>query len=384
MVVTRGEGGTHHGTDGHAQAFRIGIGRRRPSGAAIHPIKRAGTFSRYERDAVYRAIFERRDVRRNFLPIPISDEVLLRLLTAAHHAGSVGFMQPWDFVVVRHPRTKRAVKSIFRRINNEAAMQYDGARADLYRSLKLEGIEEAPVNLCVTCNRRRGGRAVLGRSTVRDTDLYSTCCAIQNLWLAARAEGIGVGWVSIMDHAALKRVLGIPKPVTVLAYLCLGYVSEFEKRPDLETTGWRARLPLDRLVHYESWGNNIELQRRSRNAQPKAVRQNQEEGHEEDKQRASQTGPRAGRSLIGKESGSARLGGESGAQSLRGHRPGARSGNGRANQTPSKREVVRLEDDGGSGRSRRVVSKTGAGVPGDRRGLPDSVAEQPGRNGNGR
>lgn len=153
-----------------------------------------GKFSGPEREAVYRAIFERRDVRRNFLPSLVSDDVLTRLLTAAHHAGSVGFMQPWDFVVVRQPNTKRAVKTLFREVNAEAAARYTGARAELYRRLKLEGIEEAPVNLCVTCTRQRGGRHVLGRSTVRDTDLYSTCCAIQNLWLAARAEGIGVGW----------------------------------------------------------------------------------------------------------------------------------------------------------------------------------------------
>ncbi len=213
-----------------------------------------GRFSDAEREAVYRVIFERRDVRRNFLPAPISERVLRRLLTAAHHAGSVGFMQPWDFVVVRDDVTKRAVKNLFEEANIEAAGRYRGARAHLYRSLKLEGIEEAPVNLCVTCSRQRGGPHVLGRSTVRETDLYSTCCAIQNLWLAARAEGIGVGWVSILDHGALKRVLGVPRSVKVLAYLCLGYVSEFAAKPDLETVGWRSRVPVERLVHYESWG----------------------------------------------------------------------------------------------------------------------------------
>ncbi len=214
-------------------------------------------FSSVEREAVYRAIFERRDVRRNFLPMPIADEVLARLLNAAHHAGSVGFMQPWDFVVVRGAETKRAVKRLFQHTNEAASRRYKKPRAELYRSLKLEGIEESTINLCVTCTRQRGGPHVLGRSTVRDTDLYSTCCAIQNLWLAARAEGIGVGWVSILNHAALKRVLGIPKPVKVLAYLCLGYVSEFAGRPDLETAGWRARLPVRELVHYETWGNRL-------------------------------------------------------------------------------------------------------------------------------
>jgi 5,6-dimethylbenzimidazole synthase len=214
-----------------------------------------GQFSDPERAAVYRAIFERRDVRRNFLQTPIADAVLARILTAAHHAGSVGFMQPWDFVVVNQQATKRAVKQLFQKSNVQAAQRYEGARATLYQSLKLEGIEEAPINICVTCSRQRGGRHVLGRSTVRDTDVYSTCCAIQNLWLAARAEGIGVGWVSIIDHGALKRLLGIPRPVKVLAYLCLGYVSDFATQPELETAGWRARIPVEQLIHHESWGN---------------------------------------------------------------------------------------------------------------------------------
>jgi len=227
---------------------------------------RHGQFSEPEREAVYRAIFERRDVRRNFLSVPVPDDVLARLLTAAHHAGSVGFMQPWDFVVVREHATKRRVKALFHKVNAEAATKYKGAKADLYRSLKLEGIEEAPVNICVTCSRQRGGRHVLGRSTVRDTDLYSTCCAIQNLWLAARTEGIGVGWVSILNHGALKPVLGIPRSVKVLAYLCLGYVSEFSVQPDLELAGWRARLPVDQLVHYELWGNRVNKDRGNGNA----------------------------------------------------------------------------------------------------------------------
>ena len=214
-----------------------------------------GQFSDHERAAVYRVIFERRDVRRNFVRTPIADDVLARILTAAHHAGSVGFMQPWDFVVIRQRATKRAVKQLFKKTNAEATGRYEGARAALYRSLKLEGIEEAPVNICVTCSRQRGGPHVLGRSTVRETDLYSTCCAIQNLWLAARAEGVGVGWVSILDHGALKQVLGIPRQVKVLAYLCLGYVSEFAAQPDLETAGWRSRIPVEQLIHHEFWGS---------------------------------------------------------------------------------------------------------------------------------
>jgi 5,6-dimethylbenzimidazole synthase len=237
-----------------------------------------GRFSDDERAAVYRVIFERRDVRRNFLRKAIPDDVLTRVLTAAHHAGSVGFMQPWDFVVIRQRATKQAVKQLFLKTNAQAAMRYEGARAALYRNLKLEGIEEAPINIGVTCSRQRGGPHVLGRSTVRDTDLYSTCCAIQNLWLAARAEGVGVGWVSILDHRALKQVLGIPRPVKVLAYLCLGYVSGFAAQPDLETAGWRGRIPIEELIHYESWGIKVQRNRRNGDAHHEGLYKNRGRG----------------------------------------------------------------------------------------------------------
>jgi 5,6-dimethylbenzimidazole synthase len=246
-----------------------------------------GQFSDRERAAVYRVIFERRDVRRNFLRMPITDDVLARLLTAAHHAGSVGFMQPWDFVVIRQQAMKSAVKRLFEKTNAQAAMRYEGARAMLYRSLKLEGIAEAPINICVTCSRQRGGRHVLGRSTVRDTDVYSTCCAVQNLWLAARAEGIGVGWVSILDHGAIKRLLRIPRPIKVLAYLCLGYVSDFATEPDLETAGWRARIPVDQLVHYEAWGNTMQGDRRNGDAHHEGVHENRERGKKKAGRRAA-------------------------------------------------------------------------------------------------
>lgn len=214
-----------------------------------------GAFSCDEREAVYRAIFERRDVRKDFLPDPIPEDTLRRILMAAHHAGSVGYMQPWDFLVIQQAETKQAVKNLFIQANDDAALKYRGEKADLYRGLKLEGIQEAPINICVTCTRERGGPSVLGRATVPETDLYSTCCAIQNLWLAARAEGIGVGWVSILDYDALKSVLGIPQPVTIIAYLCVGYVNGFADQPDLEKAGWRQRVPLEQLVHYEAWGN---------------------------------------------------------------------------------------------------------------------------------
>lgn len=210
-----------------------------------------------DRDGLYRAIRERRDVRSQFLPDPVPPEVLARLLQAAHHAPSVGFMQPWDFIVIESTAVRQAVRGIFERENERAAARYGGERAGLYRSLKLEGILESPLNLCVTCDRSRGGTNVLGRNTILETDLFSACLAVQNLWLAARAEGIGVGWVSILDQGELAETLGLPEGVYPLAYLCLGYVSEFLTRPELEASGWRSRLPLEELVHTDVWGQSL-------------------------------------------------------------------------------------------------------------------------------
>ena len=210
-------------------------------------------FSQAERDAVYRAIFERRDVRSQFRADPLPEEVLLRLLTAAHHAPSVGFMQPWDFIVIDDPELKRAVRALYEEANERAARHYDGDRGTLYRQLKLEGILDSPINLVVTCDRARGGPHVLGRDSSIDMDLFSTCLAVQNLWLAARAEGVGVGWVSILDERALARLLNLPESVFPVAYLCLGYVTEFLPEPELQAKGWRQRLPLASLLHANSW-----------------------------------------------------------------------------------------------------------------------------------
>lgn len=207
------------------------------------------------KQGVYDAIFQRRDIRREFLPAPIPDEVLRRLLEAAHHAGSVGFMQPWNFILVRDLEIRRKIKAVFEEENARAASHYSGAQGALYRNFKLEGILESPLNICVTCDPERGGPHVIGRNTIRETDLFSTCCAVQNLWLAARAEGIGVGWVSILDNQKLKNILGIPDPVFPVAYLCVGYVRHFATRPLLEEAGWRQRLPLDDLIFHNSWGN---------------------------------------------------------------------------------------------------------------------------------
>ena len=210
-------------------------------------------FSVTERDAVYKCIFNRRDVRGQFLSDPIPDAVLARLLKAAHHAPSVGFMQPWDFIVVRNPAVKQRVRDAFQAANLEAAEMFEDEKQKAYRRLKLEGIVEAPIGICITCDRSRTGKVVLGRTHQADMDLYSAVCAVQNLWLAARAENIGVGWVSIIKHDDLREALAIPSSIQPIAYLCVGYVSHFFQKPDLEAAGWLPRMPLSDAVWIDRW-----------------------------------------------------------------------------------------------------------------------------------
>lgn len=213
------------------------------------------SFSLEEREALYKTIFNRRDVRGQFKPDPIPNEVLARILKAAHHAPSVGFMQPWNFMLIRSKKVRQKVQQAFLEANQEAAQMFSDKKQPLYQSLKLEGIMESPLNLVVTCDRQRGGPVVLGRTHIKSMDLNSTVCAVQNLWLAARAENIGVGWVSIFDQDRVKDILGIPEHVVPVAYLCIGYVSEFKSKPELETKGWRQRLPLEELVYFDEWEN---------------------------------------------------------------------------------------------------------------------------------
>lgn len=214
-------------------------------------------FSASERTALYKAIYSRRDVRGQFKPAPLPDEVLARILKAAHHAPSVGFMQPWNFMLIRSRPIKQRVHQLFQEANREAGAMFGTEKQRrLYSKLKLQGILESPVNLVVTCDRERAGPAVVGRTHDMAMDIYSSVCAVQNLWLAARSEGVGVGWVSIFDPLKLKNLLGLPGRVIPVAYLCVGYAEHFFTRPELQNAGWRDRLPLEDLVYFDHWGNN--------------------------------------------------------------------------------------------------------------------------------
>ncbi|MGS4946542.1 5,6-dimethylbenzimidazole synthase [Meridianimarinicoccus sp. RP-17] len=213
----------------------------------------ARVFSAAERQALYDIIAARRDVRAEFLPDPIDPAVLRRILEAAHAAPSVGLMQPWNFILLRDPDRRAEIHAAFTAANDAAAEMFPPERQAAYRALKLEGIRHAPLNIAVTCDRTRGGPVVLGRTHNRAMDLYSTVCAVQNLWLAARAEGIGVGWVSIFRDADLRAILRLPDHVEIVAYLCLGHVDRLFDAPELERRGWRSRLPLDALILDETW-----------------------------------------------------------------------------------------------------------------------------------
>jgi 5,6-dimethylbenzimidazole synthase len=210
-------------------------------------------FAPDERAAVYRAIAERRDVRHGFVAQPLPDEVLTRILAAAHSAPSVGLMQPSRFIVIRDPATRRAIHDIFANANADALASYTGAQREQYAALKLEGILEAPQNLCIVCDTGSERGHKLGRHTMPETAAYSTVCAVQNLWLAARAEGVGVGWVSILDPERLRATLHIPAHILPIAYLCIGYVEEFAAEPDLERHGWESRTTLASVVSYDRY-----------------------------------------------------------------------------------------------------------------------------------
>lgn len=212
-------------------------------------------YSDTERNAIYKVIAERRDMR-HFLPDPIPADILHKLLLAAHHAPSVGLMQPWRFIRIRDQSLRKQIHAMVnheRQMTAEAiAEQTNASRKDAFLQLKVEGILECGELLVVAlCDRRE--QHVFGRRTLPEMDLASVSCAIQNLWLAARAEGIGMGWVSLFDPKALGRLLGMPEDAKPVAILCLGYVPAFYESPMLVQEGWRQERPLEEMLMENTW-----------------------------------------------------------------------------------------------------------------------------------
>ena len=207
-------------------------------------------FSDPEIAAVYRAIAERRDMR-HFRPDPVDPALLQRLLWAAHHAPSVGFMQPWRFIRV----TDRALREQMHALvetERQATAQALGERQDDFMRLKVEGLLDAGEVVVVALADGRE-KHIFGRRTLPEMDLASVACAIQNMWLAARAEGIGLGWVSIFDPVELARLLGMPAGARPVAILCIGHVEAFYPRPMLEMEQWAERMPIDSVMAENSW-----------------------------------------------------------------------------------------------------------------------------------
>ncbi|MFJ7770422.1 nicotinate-nucleotide--dimethylbenzimidazole phosphoribosyltransferase [Streptomyces sp. NPDC097107] len=214
----------------------------------------APAYDDVEREAVLKVMRERRDIRNGFRSDPIPHEVLLRVLEAAHTAPSVGHSQPWDFVVIRSADTRRAMHELATRQREAYAKSLPKGRAKQFKELKIEAILDTPVNIVVTADGTRGGRHTLGRHTQPQMAPYSSALAVENLWLAARAEGLGVGWVSFFDEREMVRALGLPEHLDVVAYLCVGYVDEFPNEPELMQAGWSKRRPLSWVVHEETYG----------------------------------------------------------------------------------------------------------------------------------
>lgn len=213
-------------------------------------------YSASEREAVYKVIAERRDMR-HFLPTPIASELLHKLLQAAHHAPSVGLMQPWRFIRISDVSLRQAIHKLVNeeRLHTAKAIgEYENtARMAEFMRLKVEGILECGELLVATlCDQREAD--VFGRRTLPEMDIASVSCAIQNLWLAARAEGVGMGWVSMFDPAKLASLLNIPAGAKPIAILCLGYVNTFYKEPMLVEQGWRAERPLSEMLMENGWG----------------------------------------------------------------------------------------------------------------------------------
>ena len=225
-------------------------------------MKNSHSYTDQEQTAIYKVIAERRDMR-HFLPTPVANEMLTKILQAAHHAPSVGLMQPWRFIRISDSKLRKQIHQLVddERIKTASAIgEFETTtRMAEFLKLKVEGILTCgEVLVAALCNDR--DKHIFGRRTLPEMDIASVSCAIQNMWLAARAEGLGMGWVSIFDPEKLASLLSIPTGAKPIAVLCLGHVNSFYKEPMLVETGWATEKTLDEMLMQNSWQSNEKTQ----------------------------------------------------------------------------------------------------------------------------
>lgn len=209
-------------------------------------------FSQEEADLLLDIMVNRRDVRGNrFSDRPIEEEKIRQILLAAVNAPSVGFSQPWEFVLVKSNEIKLQIKESFKQENEKASNLFEGDRQKEYNRLKLEGIFEAPLNIAIFYSQTQ--KPVLGQTSMPEVGLYSVVCAIQNMWLMARALNIGMGWVSIVDPEKVKRILKAPEKNQLVGYFCLGYCTQFLKQPELEMLKWDSRKEMKEIIFNDTY-----------------------------------------------------------------------------------------------------------------------------------
>lgn len=211
-------------------------------------------FNKDESQLLQEIIINRRDVRGNrFLNTPLDENDIEQILLAAINAPSVGFSQPWEFVVIHDKNTKKQIKDSFQQKNKQASQQFSEEKQNLYQRLKLEGITDAPVNIAVFY--KPSTQPILGQTAMPEMGQYSVVCAVQNMWLMARSLNIGMGWVSILDPECVKQAVNAPKNHQLIAYLCLGYVDAFLPQPELEQLQWEKRKQLNTVVMNEKYAD---------------------------------------------------------------------------------------------------------------------------------
>ncbi|MBG9471559.1 5,6-dimethylbenzimidazole synthase [Priestia megaterium] len=215
------------------------------------------SFTNDEKQAVYKAIYGRRDVR-TFLSDEIPNETVYNILQAAHSGPSVGFMQPWNFILVSDTEVKNKLAWAADKERRALAIHYEGEKKEDFLELKIRGLKEAPLTICVTCDPTRGGSHVLGRNSIPETDMMSTACAIQNMWLASYAEGLAMGWVSFYKKNDVRDILHIPPHIDPVALMSIGYTDKYPEKPILEQANWEKRRDLDKLIYHNVWENEKE------------------------------------------------------------------------------------------------------------------------------